>query len=213
MKQFLRKIAWKILGIEYLNYLKGQNKTYLHLAKNVVIGYKTYHNGAFVWQWHSNSELEIGKYCSIANDVNFILDSGHHQLSETTTFPHFNYLVNKELLICNKTQSDFKQSITTEKSKTIIGNDVWIGMNAVILPNVKVGNGVMILAGSVVSKDIPDYAVVGGVPATIIKMKYDAETIDKLKKIAWWEWDAIKVEENVSDFYEPIQEFINKWFR
>ena len=86
-------------------------------------------------------------------------------------------------------------------------------MNAVILPNVKVGNGVMILAGSVVSKDIPDYAVVGGVPATIIKMKYDAETIDKLKKIAWWEWDAIKVEENVSDFYEPIQEFINKWFR
>jgi len=155
--------------------------------------------------------LEIGKYCSIANDVNFILDSGHHQLSEVTTFPHFNHLVNKELLIGNKTQFNFKQSIQTEKSKTIIGNDVWIGMNAIILPNVKIGNGVTILAGSVVSKDIPDYSIVGGVPAVTIKMKYDTNTIDKLKQIAWWDWDIRKVEENVSDFYEPIQVFIDKW--
>jgi virginiamycin A acetyltransferase len=85
-------------------------------------------------------------------------------------------------------------------------------MNAIILPNVKVGNGVTILAGSVVSKDIPDYAIVGGVPAAILKMKYDSVTIDKLKQIAWWDWDSKKVEENVSDFYKPIDEFINKWF-
>ena len=211
MKEFLRKFAWKILGNEYFIFLKGQNKKYLHLAKNVSIGHKTYHNGAFVWQWHANSELEIGKYCSIANDVNFILDSGHHHLSAITTFPHFNHLVDKELSIANKSQFDFKQSIVTEKSKTIVGNDVWIGMNAIILPNVKIGNGVTVLAGSVVSKDIPDYSIVGGIPAGIIKMKYDTVTIDKLKRIAWWDWDDRKVEENVSDFYEPIQNFINKW--
>ena len=117
MKEFLRKFAWKILGNEYFIFLKGQNKKYLHLAKNVSIGHKTYHNGAFVWQWHANSELEIGKYCSIANDVNFILDSGHHHLSAITTFPHFNHLVDKELSIANKSQFDFKQSIVTEKSK------------------------------------------------------------------------------------------------
>ena len=101
--------------------------------------------------------------------------------------------------------------IVTEKSKTIVGNDVWIGMNAIILPNVKIGNGVTVLAASVVSKDIPDYSIVGGIPAGIIKMKYDTVTIDKLKRIAWWDWDDRKVEENVSDFYEPIQNFINKW--
>ena len=211
MKEIIRKIAWKILGNQYHFFLKGQNKTYLHLAKNVTLGHKTYHNGAFVWQWHSNSALEIGKYCSIANDVNFILDSGHHQLSEITTFPHFNHLENKDLFIGGKSQYDFKQSIRTEKSKIIIGNDVWIGMNAIILPNVKIGNGVTILAGSVVSKDVPDYAIVGGMPAVIVKMKYDTVTIEKLKKIAWWDWDASKLEKNVSDFYEPMEFFINKW--
>lgn len=211
MKEFLRKIAWKILGNQYQVFLKGQNKTYLHLAKNVTLGHKTYHNGAFVWQWHSNSALEIGKYCSIANDVNFILDSGHHQLSEITTFPHFNHLENKDLFIDGKSQYDFKQSIRTEKSKIIIGNDVWIGMNAIILPNVKIGNGVTILAGSVVSKDVPDYAIVGGMPAVIVKMKYDTATINKLIEIAWWDWDASKLEKNVSDFYEPMEFFINKW--
>jgi len=211
MKQLLRKIAWKILGNDYYNFLKGQNKTYLHLAKNVTIGYKTYHNGAFVWQWHNNSELEIGKYCSIANDVNFILDSGHHMASDITTFPHFNHLVNKDLLIGDKTQYDFKKAIKTDESKTKIGNDVWIGMNAVILPNVTIGNGVTIMAGAVVTKDIPDYAIVGGIPGEIVKMKYDLDTISKMKQIEWWNWSPEKVEENVGDFYIPIQDFITKW--
>ncbi len=212
MKKFLRKIAWRILGREHYNFLKYQNKTYLHQAKNVTIGYKTYHNGAFVWQWHNNSELEIGKYCSIANDVNFILDSGHHLLSEITTFPHFNHLQNKNLPIGKKSQEDFKKEIKTEVSKTIIANDVWIGMNAVILPNVKIGNGATILAGTVVTKDVPDYAIVGGIPGEIIKMKYDLETISKMKKIEWWNWNPQKVEENAGDFYIPIQDFIVKWF-
>lgn len=213
MKQFLRKIAWVILGKGHLDFLNGQNKTYLHQAKNVSIGYKTYHNGAFVWQWHQNSGLEIGKYCSIANDVHFILDSGHHTLSEVTAFPHFNHLVNKDLPIGTQTQSDFKKNIKTEESKTIIGNDVWIGMNAIILHNVKIGDGVTILAGTVVTKDVPDYAVVGGIPGAIVKMKYDLDTIDKMKKIQWWNWSPEKVEENVGDFYIPIHDFIVRWLK
>ncbi|MDX6190083.1 CatB-related O-acetyltransferase [Flavobacterium sp. Fl-318] len=213
MKQFFRKIAWTILGKGYFDFLKGQNKTYLDKAKNVSIGYKTYHNGAFVWQWHQNSALEIGKYCSIANDVNFILDSGHHTISEVTSYPHFNHLVNKELPIGSSTQSDFKRNIRTEESKTIVGNDVWIGMNAIILPNVKIGDGVTILAGTVVTKDVPDYAIVGGIPGAIVKMKYDLDTIDKMKKIQWWNWSPDKVEENVGDFYISIHDFTTKWFK
>jgi virginiamycin A acetyltransferase len=211
MKHFLRKLGWKILGNKYYTFLKGQNKTYLHQAKNISIGYKSYHNGSFVWQWHKNSSLEIGKYCSIANDVNFILDSGHHLLSEVTSFPHFNHLTDKSLFIGNKSQIDFKNEIITEESKIMIGNDVWIGMNATILPNVKIGNGVTIMAGSVVSNDVPDYAVAGGVPAVVVKMKYNPEIIEALKKIAWWDWEKKKVEENAGDFYIPIQEFIKKW--
>ncbi|WP_305070303.1 CatB-related O-acetyltransferase [Flavobacterium sp. ENC] len=213
MRHFLRKIAWIFLGKGYFDFLKGQHKTYLHQAKNVSLGYKSYHNGAFVWQWHQNSQLEIGKYCSIANDVHFILDSGHHRLSEVTSFPHFNHLVDKDLPIGNQTQSDFRKNIKTGESKTIIGNDVWIGMNAIILPNVKIGDGVTILAGSVVTKDVPDYAVVGGIPAAIVKMKYDLDTIDKMKKIQWWNWPPEKVEENVGDFYSPIHDFIAKWLK
>lgn len=201
------------MGKGYFEFLKGQNKAYLHKAKNVAMGYKSYHNGAFVWQWHQNSLLEIGKYCSIANDVHFILDSGHHRLSEVTSFPHFNHLVDKDLPIGNQTQSDFRKNIKTEESKTIIGNDVWIGMNAIILPNVKIGDGVTILAGSVVTKDVPDYAVVGGIPAAIVKMKYDLDTIDKMKKIQWWNWSPEKVEENVGDFYIPIHDFVIKWLK
>jgi virginiamycin A acetyltransferase len=111
-----------------------------------------------------------------------------------------------------ESKNKLKQSIVTPESKTIIGNDVWIGMNVIILPNVKIGNGATILAGSVVSKDVPDYAVVGGIPGTVIKMKYNPETISKLQQIAWWNWEPKKVEENVQDFYHPIQEFINKWY-
>ncbi|HEX7869292.1 MAG TPA: hypothetical protein VF455_04185, partial [Chryseobacterium sp.] len=87
----------------------------------------------------------------------------------------------------------------------------WIGMNAVILPNVTIGNGVTIMAGTVVTKDVPDYAIVGGIPGEIVKMKYDLDTILKMKQIEWWNWNPEKVEENVGDFYIPIQDFITKW--
>ena len=70
MKNALRLLLWKLLGIEYYRFLARQHKVYLDKAKNTTIGYKTYHNGAFVWQWYAESFLKIGSYCSIANDVN-----------------------------------------------------------------------------------------------------------------------------------------------
>lgn len=211
MKNKIRLFLWKLLGINYYDYLKGQRKEYLHAAKNISIGIKTYHNGAFVWRWNDESSLEIGAYCSIANDVNFILDDGYHLLSEVTSFPLFNHMDNKTLPVGSLTIDEFKRTIHPKKAHIKIGNDVWIGMNAVILPETIIGNGVTIMAGAVISGKIPDYAVVGGVPGKIIRMKHEPTEIDQLNQIAWWSWSVEKVEQNLADFYLPTKEFIGKW--
>ncbi|MHC0447321.1 CatB-related O-acetyltransferase [Flavobacterium sp. 3-218] len=205
---------WKILGINYYNYLKGKRSTYLKDAKWVYVGNKTYDNGAFVWKWYNNSKLQIGKYCSIANDVNFICDSGYHTESEITSFPLFHHVLNKdeELTINNIVYKVDKitSSLKPDKANIVIGNDVWIGMNATILPSVTIGNGVTILAGAVVSEDVPDYAIAGGVPAKVIKIKHTSENINALNNIKWWDWSEEKIKENINDFYLPIETFIQK---
>jgi virginiamycin A acetyltransferase len=97
-----------------------------------------------------------------------------------------------------------------EKHSIIVGNDVWIGNNVTILPGVKIGNGVTILTGAVVSKDIPDYAIVGGIPAEVINKKHNEETIQKMNRIAWWNWEEEKIKENCNDFYLPMDQFLKK---
>ncbi|WP_088188547.1 CatB-related O-acetyltransferase [Desulfosporosinus sp. FKA] len=94
--------------------------------------------------------------------------------------------------------------------KSIIGNDVWLGQNVIITNGSNIGNGVIAAAGAVITKDVPDYAVVAGVPARIIKFRYTKEQIDELNKIAWWNWSDEKIRECYDDFYEDIQVFIKK---
>ena len=91
-----------------------------------------------------------------------------------------------------------------------IGNDVWIGKNALITNGADVGNGVIAGAGAVITKDIPDYAVVVGVPARIIRYRYTKEEIEALNRIAWWDWSDEKIKENYDDFFLDIYEFIRK---
>lgn len=210
----IRKLFWKILGINYYNYLKGKNKTYLKDAKWADIGQRTYDNGAFVWKWYDNSKLTIGKYCSIANDVNFICDPGFHTESQITSFPLLHEILEKDDQVTinnfNYAVKDIKRKLKPKKANIIVGNDVWIGMNATILPGVTIGNGVTVLAGAVVSNDVPDYAIVGGVPASIIKYKHSPEMITALNKISWWNWSEEKIKENINDFYLSIDSFIEK---
>ena len=84
-----------------------------------------------------------------------------------------------------------------------IGNDVWIGANAIILPGVKICDGVVVAAGAVVTHDIEPYAIVGGIPAKLIKKRFDDEMIKKLLKIAWWEWTPEEIEDKLEFFYQP----------
>jgi len=127
--------------------------------------------------------LKIGAFCSFAGGVQIFL-GGEHQTGWVTTFP-FAELWNDvagHLGSCAKTRGD-----------VLIGNDVWIGTEALVMSGVRVGNGAVIGARSVVTRDVPPYAVVGGVPAKVIRMRFDDETIARLETLAWWDWDDSRV--------------------
>ena len=171
-----RKIVWRLLGQNFYSYLKNKKNTNLSDADWVKTGKNTYDNGAYVWRWYKHSTLTIGNYCSIANDVHFICDSGYHGESLITSFPLFHELMEKDDEVIIQSKKYKIKAISNElapaKQNITIGNDVWIGARATILPGVKIGNGVTILAGAVVTEDIPDYAIAGGVPAKIINFKH-----------------------------------------
>lgn len=124
--------------------------------------------------------LIIGKFCQIASGTTFVTSSADHPKRWFTTYPFgvFNHDV----------MEHFTEAFATGKD-TIVGHDVWFGHNATILPGVTIGNGAIIGAGAVVAKDVPDYAVVAGNPATVVRMRFGPEEIDLLQQIAWWDKD------------------------
>lgn len=120
---------------------------------------------------------KIGDFCSVASGV--AIGGGSHDITAVSTSPVFS----KGRNIFNK---NFASAEYDPYKETVIGNDVWIGNRAIILQGVTVGNGAVIGAGSVVTKDVPPYTVVAGNPAREIKKRFDEETIDKLLKLEWW---------------------------
>ena len=131
-------------------------------------------------------KLIIGKFCAIAKDVTFIMNGANHQSTGFSTYPFFIFGNGWEKSAPQPGDLPFK-------GNTEIGNDVWIGFNATIMPGVKIGNGAIIASKSVVTNDVPAYAVVGGNPAKIIKQRFDDKTINALLSIAWWDWSSDKI--------------------
>lgn len=134
----------------------------------------------------------IGKYCSIAS--NCIIGEGDHPYRFLSTSPIFYHNGN----IFGEIWSE-KDHIQIY-NKTQIGNDVWIGAGVFIKSGVKIGNGVVIAAGAVVVKDVPDYHIVGGVPAKLIKKRFSDKLIDLLMKKQWWNWDIDKLKKCQNKF-------------
>lgn len=146
-----------------------------------------------------NSPLrEIGAFCSCGPNVN--IAESNHPLHYVSTHPFFYAktfgFVEKSL---SATEIDRRNSAVT------IGHDVWIGRDVTILSGVTIGTGAVIAAGAVVTKNIPPYAVAGGVPARIIKMRFDQETIEKLLHSAWWTWPDAIIKKNLPAFAMPSQ--------
>lgn len=140
----------------------------------------------------NDDKLIIGKFCSIACGVKFLFTSGNHQLKSLSTysFPIFFEEWGLDAKnICNAWEN---------KGDTIIGNDVWIGYEAVIMSGVKIGDGAIIGTRAVVTKDVPPYTIVGGVPAKPIRKRFDDTTIESLETLRWWDWDEEKIRCNIS---------------
>ncbi len=134
-------------------------------------------------------KLIIGKYCSIASGAQFMMGGNHgHRHDWLAAYP---------LDIIEEGKQPGKKFPTAflKKGDTIIGNDVWIGYEALIMPGVQIGNGAVIAARAVVTKDIPAYTIVGGNPAKIIKQRFSDEEIQVLSDVAWWDWEEDKIRE------------------
>ena len=152
----------------------------------VHVGKKTYGCIDVRTYGKTDRHLYIGNYCSIAADVTFHLSPNHH-LERISTFPF---------------GGDAENSLS--KGDIIVDDDVWIGHHATILTGVHIGQGAVVAAGAVVSKDVPPYAIVGGVPAKIIKYRFSEDIIDKLMRIDFSKIDDDFEEKNRSLFQEDI---------
>jgi acetyltransferase-like isoleucine patch superfamily enzyme len=163
-------------------------------TKNFLAGHE-YEVGEFtygrprVYDWKEDTTLKIGNYTSIADDV-IILLGGNHRLDWGSTYPFSEFW------------DDWPTAVDiegTSKSKgdVVIGSDVWIGNGVLILSGVTIGDGAAIAARAVVTRDVPPYAIVGGNPAKLIKMRFSAEIVESLLRLQWWNWSKSKISKNV----------------
>ena len=132
-------------------------------------------------------KLIIGKFCSIACGTKFLFNCANHSLKSLSTYTFPLFYEEWELE---------KSNITTawdNKGDIVIGNDVWIGYEAVIMAGVHIGDGAIIAARAVVTKDVPPYTIVGGTPAKEIRKRFDAEVIQQLLMLKWWDWSTDKI--------------------
>lgn len=158
--------------------------------RNVEVGNYTY-GELIVLNFGENEKLKIGSFCSIASGVVFSLNADHFT-NHISTFPFKVKVLNEQI----------KEAAS--KGDIIVDDDVWIGQNAIILSGVHIGQGSVIAAGAVVSKDVPAYAIVGGVPAKVIKYRFEPGMIDELLKLDYSKLTKEMIEEHVGELYQEL---------
>lgn len=190
------EIIYPMQGYDKLVFLKNFVK-----ANNIFVGDYTYfddrrhgpdkfeeYNVLYNYDF-SKVKLIIGKFCAIAAETKFIM-TGDHKLDAISTYPF--------PIFQNGWEHVYDVKDLPVKGDIIIGNDVWMGYDCLIKNGVTVGDGAIIAARAVVVKDVPPYAIVAGNPAKVVKMRFDDMTIERLLRIAWWNWDIAKINKNLS---------------
>jgi len=138
----------------------------------------------------NHDRLIIGKFCSIASGARFLFNGANHTLSSLSTYP-FPVLASEWELNVPVTDA------WDNKGDIIIGNDVWIGFEAVVMAGVTIGDGAIIGSRAVVTKDVEPYSIVGGIPAKIIRKRFSDEQIQKLLEMKWWDWDENRIKKEL----------------
>ncbi len=167
------------------------------------VGKYTY-GAPIVKDWHQGSTLKIGDFSSIAENVTILL-GGNHPTDWISSFPFG--------IVFDEFKEKHYNYPKLSKGSVIIGNDVWIGLNTTILSGVTIGDGAIVAAGSIVTKNVEPYAIVGGNPAKVIKKRFSDETISKLLTIQWWNWEIDKIKDNLDLIMsDDINLFIDRHF-
>jgi virginiamycin A acetyltransferase len=137
----------------------------------------------------TGDKLKIGKFCMIASDVSFIMNGANHLTEGVSSYPFAVFGGDWSHAMNGKTYPN--------RGDIVVGNDVWLGYKSVIMSGVHIGDGAIIGAYSVVTKDVSPYSIVGGNPAKIIRKRFSDTDIERLQKLAWWDWDFDKISRNV----------------
>lgn len=147
-----------------------------------------------LYQYPINGDsLRIGKFCSIACGAKFLFASANHTQASVSTYPFPIFFEEWDLDIGDVT------SAWDHKGDIVIGNDVWIGYEAVVMAGVTIGDGAIIGARAVVTKDVPPYTIVGGVPAREIRRRFSDDVIARLLELKWWDWPAERIQRNIKN--------------
>lgn len=183
-------------------HLEGRNSLGEHsVLENCEMGY-----GSYIGDRVDISGCKVGRFCCIGPDVKRI--KGTHPINYVSMHPAF-YRVNHPCGVSFVTRDKYSDYRVADKDfNIVIGNDVWIGTAAMLIDGVKIGNGAVILAGAVVTRDVPDYAIVGGVPAKLIRYRFSEEQIARLDEIRWWEKDIDWMKAN-AELYSDIEKFLS----
>ena len=201
------KIFYHLVNLPKRLFSKISLFAYIHKSKidptvAILKGSRVYWSSIKKYTYISDNcwiiKTEIGGFCSIASNVS--IGGGKHPLSYISTSPVF-YSKNNILKTCFAVV-DFE-----EYSKTVIGNDVWIGSNAFVKGGITIGNGAVIGAYAVVTKDVEPYCVVAGNPAKVIKKRFEESTIEKLQKMQWWNFSDKRLSENAKYFHK-VDDFL-----
>ena len=198
-KNFFNPAVSLFAKIDSRSFVSRKAKVYgqVQITDSVVGDY------SYVGRYSRVIHADVGKFCSIAGGV--ILGMGTHTLDKLSTSPIFTERHNS----IGQQWTDIQTN--NPYKKVTIGNDVWIGTRAMIMGGVTIGDGAVIGAGAIVTKDVPPYAIVAGVPARIIRYRFPDNIIDKLKSINWWNYSATILKENVVLFQSAnIEEVVEK---
>jgi len=181
--------------------------------QNIIVGDYTYyddfedvHNFEKNVKYHFDfigDKLIIGKFCMIASDATFIMNGANHIKDAITAYPFE--------IFGNGWEKAMEGKSYPYKGDTVIGNDVWIGYKATIMPGVRIGDGAIIATNTTVTKDIAPYSIVGGNPSLEIKKRFSDEQIEKLLKIQWWNWEIETITKNLSILTENNPALMNQF--